>query len=477
MLKNPLIQRYRYSLLRLRQFGVYVVIYLVVIALLLLINFSLYRYQELFDSPEDLCYSLYYQFVTFQILILLVWGACNSGSAIRDEIVEKTYDFFRLLPVPAHQKAAGILIGRNLVVLLFGVINCLFLLLFGLSGQINAALQGQIFLLLASGMVFTSSMALLSSMNTTKKRKKPTLIGLVLLGFIAAPYLISSIAYVSGKEGIEKVYVGFFNLRIPILILLALLALYFSGWAITGIIRKFNREKEPLFSRKGAFLFMVGFEVILIGIFFSYLREPWNREAVNYYFWFISFVPPLLIALGSLRDFDAYLERSRSTQAQTGPGGNVISRLLVHSNPALEFGLFAIWMVCSIGISVAVGMDLAQCLLSMLVLLSFYIFLLLLMEVYALYKPLSNKTGHLLVFVAVLYIFLPLIFSAILEIEGLRLYSPVGFFLDIEQANDITVQAGIWIVNAFLCIVPLILVGKRYSDILAVRREMRLERT
>ena len=145
MVSNPLIQRYRYSALRPKQFWVYVTIYISIILLLVSINYSGYKYQTFFGDITEFYKSLYYQFLTFQVLMLFIWSAYNSGSAIKEEILNKSFDFFRMLPLPAHKKAIGILIGKNLLVLLFGAINLAFLIYFGLAGKINIICKGKFF--------------------------------------------------------------------------------------------------------------------------------------------------------------------------------------------------------------------------------------------------------------------------------------------------------------------------------------------
>ena len=150
MVRNPIIQRYRYSTLRPKQLWIYVTIYISIILLIVFINYSAYKYQDSFEDITEFYKSLFYQFLAFQVIILFVWSAYNSGSAIKEEILNKSFDFFRMLPLPAHKKAFGILIGKNLVVLLFAAINLAFLIYFGLAGKISINLQGQILLILIS---------------------------------------------------------------------------------------------------------------------------------------------------------------------------------------------------------------------------------------------------------------------------------------------------------------------------------------
>ena len=120
---NPLIRRYRYVLMRPRQFWIYMSIYLALLLMIFLINYSGYKNQVMYDSFIVLNKSLFFQFLVLQILVLCIWASFNSSSAIREEVTDKTYDFFRMLPIPARSKMAGILVGKNLVALLLAFVN------------------------------------------------------------------------------------------------------------------------------------------------------------------------------------------------------------------------------------------------------------------------------------------------------------------------------------------------------------------
>ena len=480
MLNNPIIQRYRYSLLRPSHFLVYVAIYISVVVLLLFFNYTLYKYQETFRTPEDLCKGIYYQFLAFQIIVLWFWGAFNSASAIKEEITGKTYDFFRMLPLAARQKTIGILLGKNLVVLLLGAISCLFLVFFGSFGGISFNLQVQILLVLLSITILVNSIALLSSINLTQKAKKTNVFVFILFAFFFAPFfLMRALGSLSETEKLEKVIARFFEIKLPVLILVSLIALYFSCWAIKGTLRRFTREDEPLFTRKGAFLFMLGFEVVLLGLFYHYIRK--EEIEVSYSYWTISLLAVFAVPLGALRNFDKYLEYSGLIREKSASKLNITRRILLHSNISLVLGLFIIWSAGSLVTILISRMELFTGLYRIWVLFSFYIFFMLLLELNILYKPLSPKIVHLLFFIAGVYVIFPLILSAILESEIIYLYSPLGFFWEIMYESQRStpslistplVLTGVWVVNALLCAIPILLIKKRYSDILILRQKM-----
>ena len=152
-----------------------------------------------------------------------------------------------------------------------------------------------------------------------------------------------------------------------------------------------------------------------------------------------------------------------------------MSRMLLYSNLPFDFSLFAIWALCSIGTTLITKQGLLYNLYYIVVLFSFYLFLMLLLELYVVYKPVSNKIGLLLSFIAIVYLFLPLILSGILDNKEVYLYSLLGFYTRVlfyESAPGISTITRIWLINVVLCIVPIILIWKRYRHILTARKKM-----
>jgi len=474
ILNNPLIRRYRYSLMRPRQLWIYITIYIAVIALIVFINYTAYQYQEWFGNQIRFFKGLYYQFLILQVIVLCILGMLNSSSAIKDEVTGKSYDFFRMLPISAGKKAAGILIGKNHVVLLLGGVNFLLLIILGMLGRMNGVLLGRYFLAVISVAVLTNSVALLSSINPAKARKRNNIVLFIVLGFIFAPFVISSIGIAIRRINIfENVTEKFYTIELPVLILISLVALYFSCWAIKGILRRFTREDEPLFTRMGAYIFMVGFELVLFGLFYEYLKD--GAQKTNYLYWLISLLTVLLIPIWSLRSFDRYLEHSGLIQSKSAGNKNLVSAFLRYSNLLPVLVLFAIWTAGTIVTALMTGQGLLYNLYYIVILFSFYLFLMLLLELYVVYKPVSDKIGLLLSFITIVYLFLPLILSGILDNKEVYLYSLLGFcarILSNKSAPGFLAQTGILLINIALCTIPIILVWKRYKHILAARQKM-----
>ncbi len=460
--------------MRPRQLWIYVTIYIAVLALIVFVNYTAYQYQEWFGNQTRFFKGLYYQFLVFQVIVLCILAMINSSSAIKEEVNGKSYDFFRMLPISAGKKAAGILVGKNLVVLLLAGVNFLILIILGMLGRMDGVLLGHYFLAVISVAVLTNSVALLSSINPAKARKKNNIVLFIVLGFIFAPFVISTIGIAIRRINIfENVTEKFYTIELPVLILISLVALYFSCWAIKGILRRFTREDEPLFTRMGAYLFMLGFEFVLFGLFYEHLNE--GAQRTNYLYWLISLLTVLLIPIWSLRSFERYLEHSGLIQSKSAGNKNLVSAFLRYSNLLPVLVLFAIWTVGSIVTALMTGQGLLYNLYYIVILFSFYLFLMLLLELYVVYKPVSDKIGLLLSFITIVYLFLPLILSGILDNKEVYLYSLLGFcarILSNKSAPGLSTQTGILIINIALCVIPIMLVWKRYKHILAARQKM-----
>jgi hypothetical protein len=472
MFNNPLILRYRYSLLRPQQLWVILLVYILIVSSLLFVTITLYRTQEAFVNYETFCKIHYYIFLSFQVLILWVWTSANSASAIRDEVSNKSYDFFKMLPLTASQKMHGILIGKNLMALLVAVINLLFLLFFGLQAKLNSALQFQYLLVLLSVTILVNSLALLASIvNPAKKHKKPGIILAIIIGFYLLAIAVQGVIALFKADSPEKFTVKFFHFDIPILILITLVSLYFSCWAVKGILRKFTKERQPLFSRAAAFLFLLGYEFITLGLFYSYLTE--DTEIV-YLFWLASFVPLVLVPLGYLRNFDDYLEFAGLIKEKSPPDKIRLLTMMLHSNLSLGLGLFIVWSLFPLATLITGLLDWFPDIYSILVIFSFFTFYIFLLEIHAVFSPAYSKIKLLLITVIILYMLLPPIYSAIVESDIIYRFSPLGYFFHIFDRD--TYQPGIDLVvlavNFSLTIIAAIPVCKRYAFALAARKKM-----
>lgn len=474
ILNNPLIQRYRYSLMRPRKFWIYITIYISVVVLILILNHIAYEHQEILDNPAKFFRNIFIQFIVLQILVLCILSSINSGSAIKEEILGNSYDFFRMLPISAGKKTAGILVGKNLIILLFAGVNFFLLTIFGLLGHAKISLLIQMYFVLISIAIFMNSAFLLSSINKVNKKRNNNIIAIIFLCFFLGPFLFSSLLQILNTKELDEITANFYTIELPIIILAGLIVLYFSCWSIAGILRKFTFEDEPLFSRTSAFMFMVGFEVVLLGLFYTYLTNE-NKSGIwviNYSYWLISLLPAVIVPLGSIRNFNKYIEHCGLIRSQTTENKNMTLRMLLYSNLSLGLILFLIWAIGTIGTTLITELDLLPCLYNISVLFSFYIFLLLLIELNVVYASLSNKVSLLLGFIFVLYTIIPLILSGIISSDNsLYMFSPAGFIFSLFKQPPVMFNS-IWIANLALCIIPILLVYKRYLYIISTRKKM-----
>ena len=120
--RNALLGRYAFSQLRPMACSISIGIYLTVAALVVILAFTAtYEHGRL--ATREFWRGLFITFSILQILLLWVVGMYHAGSAIQQEVTEKSVDFFRLLPLSAAEKITGILIGRNIIVLGLGMLN------------------------------------------------------------------------------------------------------------------------------------------------------------------------------------------------------------------------------------------------------------------------------------------------------------------------------------------------------------------
>lgn len=474
---NPLLRRYRCSLFRPSQLWIYITIYICVILLLLFITYSANQIKNGEIIYDEFNNSVYYQLLAVQVLLLWVWSAFNSFSALKQEVVGRTYDFFRLLPLTALQKTFGILIGKNLVVFLLAGATFVLMLIFGFLGDISDFLQSQVVLLLICVSLCVGSTWLLSSAISPGNQKKPNIAGLIMLFIFLGPFCLQLLfllfSRMSGISGVENYMAEFYTLQLPVLILISLICLYFGIWSILGITRKFTYEAEPLFSRKAAVLFTLGYELLVLGLLFQHL--PDSTSSV-YLFWLISSAPALLVPLGSIKSFDDYLESCGLLLRSSGSGGNTTASLFAHSNLTLALALFAIWLIYAVITSLMGRLAAPDFILNIAVLFSFWFVLMLLLELYVVYSPAYAKIGLLLGFITVVYLFLPLILSFTMQNPALRLYCLFGFVAYLLKpywlSIDPAVRYFICIMNVLFCVGPALLISRRYSYILSLRKKM-----
>ena len=466
---NPLIERYRFSLLRPATFWIHITMYATIVGLILLINAAIYKVSGDGD-PQPYLSGLFAQFLILEIIILWVWASYNAGAALPGEITNRSYDFFKALPLAAHQKAAGIVVGTNLLVYLLGLFTCGALLVLGRLARIEITLQGQILFVVASVTLLFNAAALLGSIQPQKKPRRQTnpLVAMFMLMFFILPMGIQGIAACT-QHDIASVRVRFYGAEAPVLIVIALTVLYFSAWTVTGLLRKFTHEREPLFSPGGAFLFVFGFLAVAMGFLQPYL-EPGNDTIVAIG-WLVFFAPLVFVPGGALKDLNHYIEHARSVQGR--PAAVRWIALARYSNVALGLVLFATWAVFAFAAGLAANLPVARLVPHLVVLMSFYAFYLLLGELYVLVSGASPAVKYLLVLVGLLEIILPFVFSPLIGHGTLIFFGPLGYATNVFCVPGLgPVLPRVLLFNLGLMLVPAGLIAARYRRILKLRQEM-----
>ncbi len=275
ILSNPLVRRYYRSLLRPSSFWIYLAIYVSVVILLLFANTVSAGSMEI--PYDEFSRGLFTQFLVIEVFLLWGWATYNSATVLKGEILNRTYDFFRLLPLSALQKTCGLLIGRNLLALLFAAISLVPVVGFGLLGRLSPAMEGQIVFLLLAVALFANSLALLASGAASRTQTRTSTTVWILLVVFGAPFVLGALSSLIGAASkmheTQGYGIAFYAIRVPALLLIGLIALYFAVWNILGLVRKFTLEGEPLFGRTSALLYLLGYEVIALGLFLPFLPD------------------------------------------------------------------------------------------------------------------------------------------------------------------------------------------------------------
>ncbi len=474
MLQNPLIQRYRFSLLRPKQVGVYSFIYLAIVIMILLLNYTAFTTFSLFltlesSFPFNIYTFIFYQFALFQIIILWGWASYNSGSALTVEILRKSYIFFKLLPVTALQKALGVLIGTNLVAYSFAALNFIPLFIFAYLGEMNAIQVGYYFLLTIAIACFLNCLTLLLSINPDAKKKRRLGTLFIIVASLWGLMLAMGTLFVRGRPtpNIEEIFVGFFALKLPGFPLFAFILFYFTGWMLLGIMRKFRYEKEALFNKTGAMLFFIGCEVLSVGLFWSFfpLKTGFYSHSILC-FWALVF-----INTGTLKRVEKYYEFARKIQTHSPAKILNTFRLLQHSTLFWGICLFGIWTAFFLGLTMKAGLLFTDISYPLLNLFGFYLFFIVLLEVFVLHKPAHVNIKVFLLVVALLSLLLPLSLSEIFDNKLIYLHSVFGYISSLMvpflfQGGNAAVQLRIFVVNLLLCLLPLFFILRKYQNFL-----------
>jgi len=480
MFQNPLIQRYRFNLLRPRQIGIYSFLYGAIVFLILLLNYTVFTtfrplISQIKESPLNVYQIIYYQFAVLQVIILWVWASYNSGSALTIEILKKSYTFFKLLPITALQKTFGVLIGTNLVAYSFAGLNFILLLIFAYVGKMSVVLASYYFLTLLAVACFLNTLTLLLSINpeAKKRRRFGTLVFIIFA--VGGLMFAMGTLFSSGTRtrDIENIRVNFFSVKIPGLPLFSLILLYLTGWMLLGIVRKFRDEREPLFSTPASLFFFLGWEFLTIGLFWSSL----HLKSAFYGHRVLCFWGLLFVNISTLKRVGKYFEAARKIQAHSASKALDMFRLFRRSTLFWGLCLFVIWTAFFLGLTMKAGLSFPDYLYPLLNLFGFYLVFIVLLELFVLHRHLNINIKIFLICIALVSLLLPLSLSKILEDRLVYLHSAFGYMGNLItpfllRTGNVAIQWRVFFVNILLCLFPLFLIFRKYLSFLKLRRQM-----
>jgi hypothetical protein len=467
MFANPIIRRYGFSQLRGQQISIFGSVYAAIALLILFTNISVYRFETGYETLTDLYAGLFVQFAVIEMLLLWLVMPFNTSNVVSREIGDKSFDFFRMLPLSASQKASGILVGRNLLSLVIAMVNLAICVTLGLLGGISTAMVMQMLAVLVAITMALSLIGLLSSIITYRKSKATGMPILIIVGLFAFGPAMGLLAQITHQDGIETATASFFTLEMPVLYLIAFLALCLSVWAYIGILRRFTYEYESLFSRAGARLFVAFSIAVLYGLFFKYHYYD-NPRVYPAPFWILSLLPVAMVPACSLYSYDKYLEITR----KSGKASGLLRRLAANSNVVLGLSLFAIWLAAALFVGLTSDSDIVVLGQLAVLALSSLLVILALLETYVTWKPKNEKVGYLLGFAVIIYCALPPTLAAIFNGEELVLFSPFGVMIVLDK--DFSWPMLLWPVVTNLLWAALLgmFIVRRYRDLVAMRAAM-----
>lgn len=470
MLANPIIRRFYFSQFRPGQLWVFGTLYAGMVLLLLFINTSVYRYGEGYSTLMDLYRGLFLQFAVLEVFLLWLLCPANCSNVVSREIADKSFDFFRMLPLSAARKTVGIVVGRNLFTLLLSVVNLLICLACAIAGQLSGAFILQMLALLLASAAALNLTALMFGVISFRKSKATSIPVLLVIGLFAFGPIVGFIMDAVHEEKVETLTAHFFWFEMPLLYVISLCVLYVAVWAYIGTVRRFTFEYESLFSRSGAAVFLLSFLILLMGLFYKtfYIEENTSPDSALRAFWLIGLLPVWVIPVLAVRSFDKYLEISRRVSQ------GLFSRLALGSNLATGLILFAIWLAFGGAVCLSTHCIEIEFICFAGMALSFFLVILAMLETHTLLVAKNEKIGFLIGFLAVLYCFLPLILDGIFELEIFSMLSPLQMlgFLDMHghRAESMAPPLALNAILLGLFSIPII---KRYRDLIAIRTGMR----
>lgn len=482
MIDNALIRRYAVSALRPRYLWLNIGMYAMGLGVLGMLNVLALNQGVAYEGDAKACLrAIYGQMLVIQFLLLWVWGGYGAGNALREEMLQKSIDFFRLLPLTPWQKLVGVAVGRNLPALALAVVTAVVHAVVGTAGQVPLALQAQIDFVLVSIAAVVWCVAVLSSVRQSKSKQQQSAPALLLLflGLLMTPLLLQFAIFASSVVELAGWKVSFFGGKVPGLLLIGAVATYGGVWAAFGAMRVLHRAEVPLFSPVGAYRFLVGCLVIALGLVWGDSAatatelKTWLVYAAATHFLVV------MIPFGLLRTYEQYMARTYDLIRHDRDGQMLKRNFLRAVNPVAWVGGYALWAAFVIGVAAMESIADVLWALALVVCVFFaWAVFLLLAELTVVVGPRNEKLKFFTGFLALLYLILPILLSSAMNDDSLWSFSYFGIWAAIgERASGETVGAAMQVtapllLNLMLVVMLVMFIWRRYEDIVDKRRSM-----
>lgn len=417
---NPLAGRYAFTQLRPLNVVVSWIAYLCAVAMIVLLNLAGDEWRH--RPTADLMRRLFASTVALQVLMLWVISLYTSGSIVREAMLDKSIEFLRLLPISPHARIAGMLVGRNLMLLALSIVNGVLAFALGLAGGVPLTTLLDVGALIATGAVALMLLAVLISGAEAQRRAQSGPVALFALCIFVIPYLFMLAAKWDDFFP-QGAYASFFGCTFRLVSLIAAVILYFGIWIYAGLVRRFRHERAPLFTPGSSIGFMTGWIVLAVGLFWSGLSP--NDPGPFLGLWMAILPPLLLLPAATARRHEDIVE-SISTGGDAPrlfpPRGNLRSGIInvglwvvvalwlrprAHEVPLIVGGLATFWLV-----------------------------VVLLYEGNSVCMPLTPRIQHLSIVIAILYMALPPVLAGVLRTENLVWFSPVGYLVMLVSSAE-----------------------------------------
>ncbi len=294
--KNPLLNRYAFTQLRIWKVVVTLSVYFVVVSAINILCMTYYAVNYGYGGGGGIVTiadlkkigSLALPWM-LGLAVLLLWIIASTvpSMILSKQVVTGAQCFFDLLPLSGRRKAAGLLVGGNLIfypisVLTF-VLASQYMLVAGypiwfVSSAVVCGVCVGLFCNTAALLATAASLGSMAKLRNKNATPLNPLVGFFIVGFIFVFPTLSIAVSEKGVDAFAGFLVNFFGVEIPFVMFIAVLALVLAAWCFVGAARKLGRADTPVFSRGGAVGFIVFVSFVALGLCWD--TDPSFRDAM-----------------------------------------------------------------------------------------------------------------------------------------------------------------------------------------------------